>query len=82
MIRPSACASDSVMLRTAPRPSACASDSVKVDADVADVTDGFRPMPPVEPPPEHLRRWELTPKMGSGLAKQMNSPPAKRGRYE
>ena len=60
------------------------------------VDDGFKPMqpimqppehllvkpkPPMGPPPVHLRR-ELTPKIGSGLAKHMGSPPAKRGRYE
>ena len=69
MVRPSACASDAVSLPPQP----------EVDADG---TDGFRPMQPMVPPPEHLRRWDLTPKMGSGLAKQMSSPPAKRGRYE
>ena len=41
----------------------------------------FVPMPPMTPPPDHLRR-ELTPKLGSGVPKQLGSPPEKRGRMQ
>ena len=44
-----------------------------------DVT--FVPMPPMTPPPDHLRR-ELTPKLGSGIPKQLGSPPEKKGRMQ
>ena len=41
----------------------------------------FVPMPPMTPPPDHLRR-ELTPKLGSGVPKQLGSPPEKKGRMQ
>ena len=41
----------------------------------------FVPMPPSTPPPHHLRR-ELTPKLGSGVPKQLGSPPEKKGRTQ
>ena len=41
----------------------------------------FKPMPPITPPPEHLRR-ELTPKLGAGVPKQLGSPPEKKSRMQ
>ena len=41
----------------------------------------FVPMPPITPPPDHLRR-ELTPKLGSGVSKQLGSPPEKKVRMQ
>ena len=41
----------------------------------------FVPMPLITSPPHHLRR-ELTPKLGSGVPKQLGSPPEKKGRMQ
>ena len=49
-------------------------------AIVAEVV-AFVPMPPITPPPDHLRR-ELTPKLGSGAPKHLGSPPEKKGRMQ
>ena len=39
------------------------------------------PLPPIMPPPMHLRR-ELTPKLGHGIPKHMGSPPEKKVRFQ
>ena len=39
------------------------------------------PVPPIMPPPTHLRR-ELTPKHGHGIPKHMGSPPEKKVRFQ
>ena len=39
------------------------------------------PLPPMMPPPMHLRR-ELTPKLGHGIPKHMGSPPEKKVRFQ
>ena len=68
-----------------PRPSADAVEKTggEASAGPAIVAEEvvFVPMPPITPPPDHLRR-ELTPKLGSGVSKQLGSPPEKKGRMQ